>query len=229
MRRIPPAPPHTRLLSQDVSTQQTFPNQTMQLIHGLRSASSKLCCPSLPAAGRVQPQGLFRDQHRPGRVRKQPGELQRLRLAAVAAAAAAGGGPASTPAMLSRSPPRPLLLKSPPRLLPLPLLSLLHSLPCCMHNTRPGYLVCAPPQIDGVDGIVRAALMPRLPGQKEHSPHPLATFPSCPGCAPPQIDGMVGRKGSALPPAIMHNVELDRVIVGDGSGRFKYIWYSRSG
>lgn len=29
---------------------------------------------------------------------------------------------------------------------------------------------------------------------------------------------MTGRKGSCLPPATMHDTELDRVIVGDGSG-----------
>jgi hypothetical protein len=34
----------------------------------------------------------------------------------------------------------------------------------------------------------------------------------------PQIDNMTGRRSSGLPPALMHGVELDRVIVGDGSG-----------
>lgn len=33
-----------------------------------------------------------------------------------------------------------------------------------------------------------------------------------------QMDHMTGRKGSCLPPATMHDTELDRVIVGDGSG-----------
>lgn len=29
---------------------------------------------------------------------------------------------------------------------------------------------------------------------------------------------MTGRRSSGLPPALMHEAELDRVIVGDGSG-----------